>query len=132
MANKRNEQASRRPDESEKSTHSDRGMYQSGVVDKALVERVRQMSEPDPWRPGEHPPWSLIDRYLTSGENRELIEEYARHSRPFADVLEALRNDAEEPDDGAAPEGPSPSGFNDGYELLRPHSKPGAQVQSIH
>ena len=122
MVKKRNEQASRIPEEAEK-PHSDRGVYQSGVVDKALVERVRQMSETDPWREGEHPPWSLVDRYLTSGENRELIEEHARRSRPFADVLEAMRNDAEERDDGAENEGGGSHGLPDPFEPLRPHKK---------
>jgi hypothetical protein len=78
----------------------DRGVYESGVVDKALVDRVRRISDPDPWRVGEDPPWSIVERYLTTGEYRELIEEHARTSRAFADVIEALRNDEEERDEG--------------------------------
>jgi hypothetical protein len=92
MAKNRNEQASRSADEAEKPA-GDRGVYQSGIVDKALVERVRRMSHLDPWRAGEDPPWSIVERYLATGENRELIEEHARRSRAFADVLQALIND---------------------------------------
>src|SRR5262249_61861323 len=79
---------------------ADRGVYQSGVVDKALVDRVRRISDPDPWRVGDDPPWSIVERYLTTGEYRELIEEHARCSRAFAAVIEALRNDEEERDEG--------------------------------
>lgn len=100
MAKNRNEQASRSKVDADKPAHSDRGVYQSGVVDKALVDRVRRISDPDPWRVGEDPPWSIVERYLATGEYRELIEEHARSSRAFADVLEALRNDEEERDDG--------------------------------
>src|SRR5215510_3385046 len=106
MTKKRNQQASRSTRDADSAAQSDRGVYQSGVVDKALVDRVRRISDPDPWRVGEDPPWSIVERYLTTGEYRELIEEHARTSRAFADVIEALRNDEEERDDG-----PSSAGY---------------------
>jgi hypothetical protein len=105
MGKNLNEQVNRRPDEADKPTHSDRGVYQSGVVDKALVDRVRRISDRDSWHAGEDPPWSIVERYLASGEHREEIEEHERRSRAFADVLEALRNDEEERDDGPELEG---------------------------
>jgi len=100
MAKNRNEQARRSTRDANKPAEADRGVYQSGVVDKALVDRVRKISHPDPWRVGEDPPWSIVERYLATGEYRELIEEHARTSRAFADVIEALRNDEEDHEEG--------------------------------
>jgi hypothetical protein len=102
MAKNRNEQARRSPCEADKGlSPSNRGVYQSGIVDKALVERVRRFCEPEPWREGEAPPWSMVERYLATGEQREMMAEHARRSRAFADVLEALRNDEAEREDGS-------------------------------
>ena len=126
MAKNRNEQVSRSPlDADSAPAQSDRGVYQSGVVDKALVDRVRRISDPDPWRVGEDPPWSIVERYLTTGEYRELIEEHARSSRAFADVIEALRNDEEERDEGPVSAGaePDPAGTADPHEPPRSRGK---------
>jgi hypothetical protein len=123
MSNNGNEQASRRPDQADKPAHSDRGVYQSGVVDKALVERARQISACEPWRAAEDPPWSIVERYLTSGEHREQIEEHMRRSRAFADVIEALRNDEEERDDGPEPEGSDHETAADAHEPPRPRGR---------
>lgn len=124
MAMKRKEQTSRSKSEvdSPPASSSDRGVYQSGVVDKALVDRVRRISDPDRWRVGEDPPWSIVERYLTTGEYSELIEEHARTSRAFADVLEALRNDEAERDDVPDLE---PSSVPDAHEARRPREKSG-------
>jgi hypothetical protein len=116
MAKNRNEQASRSTRDADKPAQSDRGVYQSGVVDKALVDRVRRISDPDPWRVGEDPPWSIVERYLTTGEYRELIEEHARNSRAFADVIEALRNDEEDHEESLDLE---PIGLPDPHEPPR-------------
>jgi hypothetical protein len=42
------------------------------------------------------PPFSVVLAYLSRGEHREWVEAYALHSRAFADVLSAMRNDHEE------------------------------------
>jgi hypothetical protein len=132
MGKNRNEQANRGPDEADKPTHSDRGVYQSGVVDKALVERARRISDPDRWLAGEDPPWSIVERYLSSGEYREEIEEHKRRSRAFADVLEALRNDEEERDDGPEIEGAGALSAADLHEPPRSRGKLPCRLRLVH
>jgi hypothetical protein len=46
--------------------------------------------------PDEAPPWTVVHAYLTRGEHAAWVEAHAARSRAFADVLAALRNDAEE------------------------------------
>src|SRR5262245_46560359 len=120
MTKKRNQQASRSTRDADNPAESDRGVYQSGVVDKALVDRVRRISDPDPWRVGEDPPWSIVERYLATGEYSELIEEHARSSRSFADVIQALRNDEEDRDEAPDLE---PAGASEHFEPPRSRGK---------
>lgn len=63
------------------------GALESGVINKSLLEGVDL---------DRAPPWSVVDRYLATGEGRAWVEGFALRSPAFADVLEALRNDEEE------------------------------------
>lgn len=119
MIKDRNEQANRISDQEGKAPKSEREVYESGVVPKGLVVQLRDFSGRKPWRAGEHPPWSIVESYLTSGEHRELIEEHMRRSRAFADVIEALRNDEEERDDSVDLEGSAPEGADSSREPPR-------------
>jgi hypothetical protein len=45
------------------------------------------------------PPWDVVRDYLDHGDHAERVEGYAAASPAFADVLAALRNDQEDPDE---------------------------------
>jgi hypothetical protein len=68
----------------------------SGVLPSSMVLGLRRLRQLEPWLPGEEPPWSVVEHYLTYGDDGAGIKEYARHSRVFAIVLEALRNQEED------------------------------------
>jgi hypothetical protein len=84
--------------------------FQSAVVERELVETLRRIVEESeealpPTAPHEQaergeeaagppqPPWSVVQRYLTHGEDRAWVEGHAETSVAFADVIEALRQD---------------------------------------
>ena len=69
---------------------------ESGVVPAPLVLELRRFRQLDPWLPGEEPPWSVVEHYLTYGDDSTGIKECAQHSRAFAIVLETLRNQEED------------------------------------
>src|SRR6185369_2166699 len=82
----------------------------SGVVPTSMVRRARHL---EPWLPGEEPPWSVVEHYLTYGDDGAGIKDHARHSMAFAIVLEALRNQEEDAryediDAGECPESSPP------------------------
>lgn len=90
--------------------HPAQRKFQSAVIERETVETLRQMMEgseeaPPQSEPHEQaalgeeaagpprPPWSVVQRYLTHGEDRAWVEGHAATSVAFADVLEALRQD---------------------------------------
>ena len=60
-------------------------VLESGVLPKGVSA---QLDRP--------PPWEIVQAYLATGQHRGWIEGFARRSPAFAEVLAALRNDAEE------------------------------------
>ena len=62
------------------------------------VSGIVRKEELDAELAGDAPPWSAVRAYLARGEHRAWVEAHATRSRAFAEVLAALRNDAEDRD----------------------------------
>jgi len=65
---------------------------ESGVVARSVIDKIRR-PDIDPWPEGEDSSWSIVERYLSDGSQRERVEAHAARSRAFRDVLRALRNE---------------------------------------
>jgi len=80
----------------------------SGVVPSSMVHALRRLRHLDPWLPGEEPPWSIVEHYLTYGDDGTGVTEHARQDSAFAFVLESVRNQEEDArlDDLAPGDGP--------------------------
>ncbi len=73
----------------------------AGASPASPVSGVVCKDELDAWEAADAPPWGVVRAYLDRGEQRAWVEGHAARSPAFAQVLAALRNDAEERDAGA-------------------------------